>query len=469
VKDPQKRARAPAGAPAVGGLEASALARTAEERDLLLVELRDANERLVLTALEAQKMAEEAAAARATAESALDKLRETEAALRKASNRKDEFLAMLGHELRNPLAPILTALELTRTRPTGASVRELEVIERQVRHMVDLVDDLLDVSRITSGKIVLHRAPVEISTVIAQALEIASPLIESRRHELSVSVPESGLVVSGDSNRLGQVISNLLTNAAKYTEPGGRIALTASRDDGWVRVSVQDDGTGIPAELLPDIFDQFVQGQQSIERAQGGLGLGLAIVSSLVRLHGGEVSAQSPGRGLGSEFVVRLPVLARVDANATDAGREGDGSAKELGRAARRVLLVDDNVDATEMLALALGTPDRTVVIAHDGPAALDAVASFDPEALIIDIGLPIMDGYELARRVRERETGLPGSPRARLIALTGYGQDSDRQRSASAGIDVHLVKPVSLDVLKAALVLEPVAPAAEHPPAPPR
>lgn len=430
----------------------AALARLEEDRALMAVQMREANEQLVLTTLHAQRLAEEANVARAAAESARNKLEETELELRAANRRKDEFLAMLGHELRNPLAPILTALELMKLRSNDSSLRERDVIERQVRHMVALIDDLLDVSRITSGTIELHRVPVELSVIVAKAVETASPLLESRRHVFTTSVAATGLRVNGDPTRLAQVFANLLTNAAKYTEPGGRISLEARREHEWIRVSVTDDGAGIPDELLQVIFERFVQGTRTLERARGGLGLGLAIVKSLVGLHGGDVSAHSAGPGTGSEFVVRLPALERGREEAVHSvrlrSRPGRGE-----RSARRILVVDDNVDGAEMLAEALRAGDREVAIAYDGPEALRLASSFQPDAVVLDIGLPVMDGYEVARILREREREKPAEWPLRLIALTGYGQDVDRQQSANAGMDVHLVKPVDFDALEAALV----------------
>jgi len=440
----------------------AALSRAEEQRDVLLGQMRQANERLVLTALRAQELVDEATEQRAAADTAREKLERTEIALRDASRLKDEFLAMLGHELRNPLAPILTALELMKLRTGGTFVHEREVIERQVRHMVDLIDDLLDVSRIASGKVDLHRTPVEISLVLTKALETAQPLLESRRHTLSVSVPASGLLVDGDSTRLAQVFANLLTNAAKYTEPGGNLRLEARADGPWVRVSVLDDGVGIERGLLPIVFERFVQGPQSIERASGGLGLGLAIVKSMVELHDGEVSVNSAGPGLGSEFVVRLPAL---DASAlVDVSRRRAAAVPASGPP-RRVLIVDDNVDAAELLVEYLGARGHRTAMAHDGLEALDKYASFSPDCVVIDIGLPVLDGYEVARRIRQQEEVEPGRDPAQLVALTGYGQASDRRKSAEAGMDAHLVKPVDLSALEAVLAK---AGSVNAPPTPP-
>ncbi len=352
-----------------------------------------------------------------------------------ANRAKDQFLAMLGHELRNPLAPILTALELMRLKGDHELIRERAVIERQVRHVVRLVDDLLDVSRITQGKVELARRPIELAQVVIKAVEAASPLIEQRHHRLSVDVAQSGLLVYGDEMRLCQVISNLLTNAAKYTDVNGRIHVSATRDADEVELTVTDNGAGIPAEILPHLFESFVQGQRTIERSEGGLGLGLAIVRSLVLLHGGTVEARSDGIGRGSEFAMRLPAL-RADSRVAIVEPAALLPATATG-APRRVLIVDDNIDAAELLAASLEALGHLTRVAHDGPSALRAAEEFDPQVALLDIGLPVMDGYELARRIRV--DGL------RLVALTGYGQDTDRERSSQAGFDEHLVKPVEI------------------------
>jgi signal transduction histidine kinase len=354
-----------------------------------------------------------------------------------AANRtKDEFLAMLGHELRNPLAPITTALELMRLRGDVGAPRERAVIERQVRHLVTLVDDLLDISRITRGKVELRPEPTEIADAVARAVEVASPLLEDRRHVLTVDVPR-GLVVSGDPARLAQVLSNLLTNAAKYTAKGGHIWVHAAADHGDVVIRVVDNGIGIEPAMLRRVFEPFAQEHQSIERAQGGLGLGLAIVDNLVKLHGGTVAAASAGRGHGSELTVRLP---RIQAAAPAAAVAGPAVAPAGGA---RILVIDDNVDAALLLADVLAAGGYQTVAAHDGPSALQAAEAFAPELAVIDLGLPVMDGYELARLLSERDD------RVRLVALTGYGQPQDRARTAAAGFEAHLVKPVEIDRLR--------------------
>jgi signal transduction histidine kinase len=395
-------------------------------------------------ALEAA-LREAAAAARASeAERAqlLDRERAARADAEAASRAKDEFLAMLGHELRNPLSPIVTALELRRLRGEPTSSPEWLIIERQVRHLVRMVDDLLDVHRITRGKIVLAKERVEIAVAVAEAVSMARSLVEERRHELDVDVPPAGLAVHGDPTRLAQVVTNLLVNAAKYTEPSGRIRVTARVEGGDVVLRVRDTGIGIAPEMAARIFDVFVQERQAVDRAHGGLGLGLAIVRNLVALHGGSVAVESAGRGQGSEFVVRLPRAADVAVAAgAAAGRPCAGA-----RAARRILVVDDNRDSAETFAELLRTLGHEPVVAHDAPAALRVAAQFVPEVVFLDIGLPETDGYELATALRAQ----PALATVRIVAVTGYGQETDRRRSAAAGFDRHLVKPIDLGTVDA-------------------
>ena len=362
-----------------------------------------------------------------------------------ASRAKDEFLAMLGHELRNPLAPILTALELMNLRSDDTSRREREVIGRQVKHVVTLVGDLLDVSRIAQGKVQLDRHPVELALVVDKAIEAAAPLIEERRHQLRVDVPP-GLWLDVDETRICQVLSNLLTNAAKYTPHGGAITVAAARDAGELVITVRDTGVGIPPELLPNLFDLFVQGRRTIDRAEGGLGLGLAIVRSLVELHGGSVRVSSDGPQTGSEFEVRLPALASVPEVVE---RRKTPPLGETALPDKRVLVVDDNIDAADLLSEALEGLGYQTRTAYDGPSALEVAAAFDPDIALLDIGLPAMDGYELARRLRTRP---PSSKPLRLIALTGYGRDTDRAQTRDAGFDSHMVKPIDLARLAAAI-----------------
>jgi PAS domain S-box-containing protein len=357
---------------------------------------------------------------------------------------KDELLAMLGHELRNPLAPIRTALELMALRADPETAKERQVIERQVDHLVRLVDDLLDVSRITRGMIELHRRPIELGAVIAHALEMASPLLEQRRHHLDIQVPHEGLAVDADPDRLAQVFSNLLANAAKFTDPGGRITVTASRDDREgkreLAVTVQDTGVGIAPELVPSVFETFVQERRTVERSQGGLGLGLSIVRSLVTLHGGTVSVHSEGRGRGAAFTVRLPAFEGALAPEGPARASPGAPPPPRGR----ILVVDDNEDAAGLLSELLTDSGYDTRVAFDGPTALAIVGQFAPDVAILDIGLPVMDGYELAAELRARLRDRA----PRMIALTGYGQEQDQRRATAAGFERYLVKPVALDTL---------------------
>jgi len=357
-----------------------------------------------------------------------------------ANQAKDEFLAMLGHELRNPLSPILTAVQLLKLRGDRGSSREQTIIERQAQHLIRLVDDLLDVSRITQGKVKLEKVPTDVAAVIATAVEMASPLFEQKQHRLHLDVAPHELYVDGDATRLGQVVANLLTNAARYTQEGGDIHVSARASGDDVIVRVRDNGMGIPADVLPGIFDMFVQGPRRTDRAEGGLGLGLTLVRSLVQMHGGSVVAASDGAGRGSEFVVRLPrVAARgVERPVAVAGPRAVATAN------CRVLIVDDNEDAAQLLSDLLEYKGYTTSLAHDGPSALTAAEREVPDVAVLDIGLPVMDGYELAAQLRATLGGRAPA----MVALTGYGQEHDRQRSEDAGFAAHLVKPVDADAL---------------------
>jgi signal transduction histidine kinase len=368
----------------------------------------------------------------------LDALR---SAAESANRMKDEFLAMLGHELRNPLSPMSTALEVMRLR--GMSSREQDVLERQVKHLTRLVDDLLDVSRITGGKVELRKRPMEVGEAVLRAVEVTSPLLESRRHHVEVDVARTGLAVEADLERLAQVLSNLLNNAAKYSDAGSRIRIKAWRTGAQVQVSVSDEGTGIEPSMLGKVFDLFFQQPQSIDRSRGGLGLGLAIVRNLAELHGGTVSARSEGLGKGSEFVLSLPALEH--ATAPQSSGEVAGASIPARTPARRILIVDDNVDAATTLKQALEWLGHVVTTAPDGPSALEVVGAFQPDIALVDIGLPVMDGYDLAHHLRRIPTV---SPDLKLIAVTGYGLNADRARSSSAGFVAHLVKPVDLALL---------------------
>jgi PAS domain S-box-containing protein len=365
--------------------------------------------------------------------------RGSERTLEDADRRKDEFLAMLAHELRSPLAPIRNAAHTLALLGTGDDrVRWVSgVIERQVGLMTRLVDDLLDVSRITSGKIALQRATVSVREVLAQAVEAARPPADSRRQALDVDVPEDAGWVDGDPARLAQVVGNLLDNAIKYTDDGGRIRLRAWLEADEVVIVVEDTGAGIDPELLPHVFDLFIQADRSLERKQGGLGLGLTLVRRLVEMHGGRVEAASAGPGLGSAFTIRLPRLA-VEAAEPAPPAEAAEAARPVGPG-RRILVVDDHQDSTDSLALFLRLRGHEVRTAHDGPSALDEIERYRPDVVFLDLGLPGMSGYDVARRVRMMNELGP----LRLVALTGYGTDADREKTREAGFDVHLAKPV--------------------------
>jgi signal transduction histidine kinase/ActR/RegA family two-component response regulator len=354
-----------------------------------------------------------------------------------ADRAKDEFMAMLGHELRNPLAPALTALHLVRQQAGSYAAQECEIVERQVRHLARLVDDLLDVSRVRRGSIDLRRERVAVSAVIARAVEMAGPLVEARAHALTIDVP-TDLRVDGDPQRLAQVFTNIIGNAAKYTEPGGRIVVSARRDEGWIVIDCRDNGIGIRADLLSRVFDLFVQGDRALDRRQGGLGLGLGVARTLVERHGGTIEAHSDGPGRGSTFVVRLPAPADDDEPFVRADETPWAGIP----ASTRVLVVEDNSDALEMLVRSLRGVGLFVEGAADALAALERTSAVVPHVAVLDIGLPRIDGYQLARQLRS------AVPSIRLIALTGYGRDADEAAAKDAGFDIFLVKPVSVDVL---------------------
>lgn len=352
-----------------------------------------------------------------------------------ANQTKDEFLAMLGHELRNPLSPIVTALQLMRMRSEPAALREREIIERQVEHLVRLVDDLLDVARATRGQIELKFEQVEVAQPLHKAVEMASPLLTQRGHRLALEI-EPGILWEGDAMRLAQVVSNLLTNAARYTEPGGEVKLQARRGNpGWLRISVADNGIGLAPEMLEQVFGLFFQGKRSVDRIEGGLGIGLALVGNIVELHGGEVEAHSAGLGQGSEFVVCLPL--KSGSAAPDRAEPAGALAPAAG--GQRIMVVDDNVDAADLLGQLLTAHGHQVAVFNDPLAALEAAPRLRPDLAVLDIGLPGIDGYELAVRLRS----VLGSHPCRLVALSGYGQEGDRLRSGQAGFDQHLVKPI--------------------------
>ncbi len=361
------------------------------------------------------------------------------AALKEADQRKDEFLAMLAHELRNPLAPIRTAVQLLRLRELAESqrARARDVIERQVEHLVDLINDLLDVSRITRGVIALQREPLLVGAIVARAVEIARPAIDAKQHELFIGLPDESLAVDGDRTRLVQVIANILHNAAKFMEPRGKIRLTVTRDANHVVIKVSDTGIGIAPEILPTIFELFTQAHTRAERSEGGLGIGLALIRRLTEMHGGTVTAYSEGPGRGTELTVRLPVLAAH--LATDV-HEPVATPDLPQIPSRRILVADDNDDAAESLTLRLQLAGHDVRTAHNGAEALAIAGEFKPQIVLLDLGMPKMDGYATAREIRKR----PWGKHATLIALTGWGQEKDRQRTEEAGFDRHLVKPVA-------------------------
>jgi signal transduction histidine kinase len=366
-----------------------------------------------------------------------------EAALKEADRKKDEFLALLAHELRNPLAPLRNGLHVLRLSgaDSEAAGRARAMMERQLGHMVRLIDDLLDVSRISRNKLTLRRERLRLSDVVAAAVETARPAVEAAGHELSVQLPPAPVFVDGDLTRLSQVFSNLLTNSAKYTPPGGHIRLAAEFRGGRAAVSVADDGIGIPAEALPRIFDMFSQVDRSIERATGGLGIGLALVKGLVEMHGGAVEARSGGPGAGSTFVVSLPA---GDAAPAGAAKAADGAA-ESRALKRRVLVVDDNRDAAESMAMMIELFGGEVRVAHDGLEAVEAAGEFRPDVILMDVGMPRLNGLDATRRIRAE----PWGGGITVVALTGWGQDADRERSRAAGCDGHLVKPVALEDLE--------------------
>lgn len=374
----------------------------------------------------------------ATISQDISRLKQANEALKDADRRKDEFLATLAHELRNPLAPIRNSLQVLKMPRVDAEMAEQtrEMMERQVHHLVRLVDDLLDVSRVMRGKIELRREPVELATIIARAVETAKPLIEVQGHDLNISVVKESLLLDADPVRLTQVVGNLLTNAAKYTDPHGRIWLTASRDGDQAVLTIRDTGIGIAPDMLPHVFELFVQADHASTKAQGGLGIGLTLVKNLVEMHGGSVGAHSGGLDKGSEFVIHLPLMAPEVLKSEK--QRGDSSDQTGLKAGHRLLVVDDNHDAAVSLSMLLRLQGHDVRVAHDGKTALEVSADFHPAMIFLDIGMPGMDGYEVARRIRNT----PGLENIVLAALTGWGQQEDRRRTAEAGFDHHLVKP---------------------------
>jgi signal transduction histidine kinase/CheY-like chemotaxis protein len=369
------------------------------------------------------------------------------AELREADRRKDVFLATLAHELRNPLAPIRNSMQILKMPRVDAATAERTtgIMDRQVQHLVRLVDDLLDVSRVMRGKIELRRERVELASVIARAVETAQPLLEAQHHDFKIHLPAEPLPLDADPVRLAQIIANLLTNAAKYTEPNGHIRLTAASEGEQVVLRVTDNGIGIDAEMLPHIFELFVQVDHASTRTQGGLGIGLTLVKSLVEMHGGAVEVHSEGLGKGSEFVVRLPLSVAPCKEPDD---EQQGEPHTTRPTGYRLLVVDDNQDAANSLAVLLRLKGHEVQVAHDGFTALEVIKNYRPEAIFLDLGMPGMDGYEVARRIRQQ----PDLGNVVLAAITGWGQQEDRRRSMAAGFNYHLVKPPETRVLERVL-----------------
>jgi signal transduction histidine kinase/CheY-like chemotaxis protein len=372
--------------------------------------------------------------------------RAAEEALRAADRRKDEFLATLAHELRNPLAPMRNALHVLRGGAVDPSVSRdaRDMIDRQLRQMVRLVDDLLDVSRISTGKLVLHRDRVALAEVVGNAIETIRPLIDERGHRLNVELPAEPVWLDADATRLAQVFANLLNNAAKYTNSGGSIELNARREGDMVEVAVCDNGIGIAPEMVDEIFSMFAQVDHSLERAHAGLGVGLTLAKRLVEMHGGTIAAASAGLGRGSEFRVRLPLAAAAGTAASDRSVPAASRAER-----RRVLIVDDNRDFASSLALLLGALGQDVDVAYDGPSAIARAERFAPHVVFLDIGLPGINGYDVARRLR----AIPATADAVITAVTGWGQDHDRARAFDAGFDYHVVKPLDPDQLE--MILE--------------
>jgi PAS domain S-box-containing protein len=375
-------------------------------------------------------------------------------ALEEAGRHTRHFLAMLAHELRNPLAPIRNAVSVMRNR--GLGDQELracrDIVERQVEHLSRLVDDLFDVSRITSGKVVLQKRVLDVATAVTHAVECIRPFVEARNQRLEIDLPQDPIRVQGDLTRLAQVVQNLLHNSTKYTPPGGRIVLTLRRENDTAVIRVRDDGVGIAAHLLPKVFDLFMQAERPVDRSDGGLGIGLTLVRQLIELHGGSVEAMSEGPGRGSEFTVRLPCMRPGSSELILPEDTVVTSEAQSPSAPRRILVVDDNRDSAESMAMLLRLCGHQTWLAFDGDSAVSLAAEHAPDTVVLDIGLPGMDGYQVARTLR----GLPQTSDSLLIALTGYGQEEDRQRSKAAGFSEHFVKPVDVESLLQAIARHP-------------
>ncbi|HVL55098.1 MAG TPA: ATP-binding protein, partial [Burkholderiaceae bacterium] len=436
----------------LGGVPADAELETLQRSLPMLASLLQAEQAAALAAADAAAARDAAGRAHALA-AALDAARsetaKLNAELRDEHRRKDEFLAMLAHELRNPLAPLVTSVELLRRPHLDAALRErqLDVMARQIARLARLVDDLLDVSRVSSGRIELRRQRVALRDVLRDALDATRPLLDARRHRVEGHWIDADLTIDGDPVRLTQVFANLLHNAAKYTDPQGTIRLTVQRSGDAAVVELRDNGVGISAEMLPRIFDLFAQAPVALDRSQGGLGIGLTLVRALVRLHGGQVDADSAGPGCGSTFTVALPLAAQPQSPGAPAGADAGAATGDAPTSPLCVLVVDDNRDAADSLAQMLHAIGHRAITAYEADPALELATAHRPDLVLLDIGLPGVDGYQLAGRLRRQL-----SPPLYLVALTGYGGSEHRRRALEAGFDEHAVKPVTADALQALL-----------------
>lgn len=369
-----------------------------------------------------------------------DELQATSTALKNADKKKNEFLATLAHELRNPLAPIRNGLQILRLNPNGPEAENVrEMMDRQVTHLVRLIDDLMDVSRVSQGKYNLKRKDITVQEIFESALEASRPLVDAAHHTLTVDLPAEPVWLNADLTRMAQIVSNLVNNAAKYTQDGGKIHVTARREDNDIVIQVSDNGLGIPPDMLTKVFDRFTQVNKSLERAQGGLGIGLALVTELVKMHDGSVSAHSEGLGLGSTFTVRVPTAMPASEDAVQGSKTPDRKEKPI---PLEILVVDDNLPSAQTIGWMLEMIGHKPTLAHDGPEALEAARKLNPDVILLDIGLPTMDGYAVCRELRKD----PTFANTMLVAQTGWGQDKDRKEAFEAGFDHHLLKPVDFN-----------------------